>query len=256
MQVPVIRGLDPRKRIASVFLTPRCDMACRFCASEDGFSEMSYEEASGLLQALKGRVDSVVLGGGEPFLWPHDLQKLAEFASEQGFIVQVCTNGVNLPSGFESVPGIHRYILPLESLDPDLHGRLRVLKGGGHYGLVLDRMRVLAMAGREFTLSTVVTRHNVGGLMDLAGWLREACRSGLKVHAWHLYRFLPVGRGGGANAGALAVDRDEYLLACRAVKAMNLPFAVYQRNDMQRSSTVEFFWFDQGRLCMGSETVQ
>ena len=33
MQVPNIQGLDPRKRIASLFLTPRCDMGCRFCAS-------------------------------------------------------------------------------------------------------------------------------------------------------------------------------------------------------------------------------
>lgn len=256
MQVPVIRSLDPRKRIASIFLTPRCDMACRFCASEDGFSEMSYEEAAELLQALKGQVDSVVLGGGEPFLWSHDLEKLAALGTDLGFTVQVCTNGVNLPSGFESIPGIHRYILPLESMDPDLHGRLRVLKKGGHFGLVLDRMRTLAQAGREFTLSTVVTHHNMAGLTDMANWLREACRTGLKVHAWHLYRFLPVGRGGEANARMLEVGREEYLHACRAVKAMGLPFTVYQRTDMQRSSTVEFFWFDQGRLCLGSEAVQ
>ncbi len=253
MQLPNVQRLDPRKRIASFFLTSRCDMGCRFCASETDFSVMSFDEAAALLSALKGRVDSVVLGGGEPLLWPHDLEKLACFASDLGLQVQVCTNGVNLPPGFETIAAIHRYILPLESLDPELHERLRVLDGGGHHGLVMARIRTLVEAGREFTLSTVVTRDNLIGLQDLAEWLAAECLSGLKLHAWHLYRFLPVGRGGAVNGQSLAVDRDEYLRACRALKAAGLPFAVYQRDDMQRASSVEFFWFQQGRLRMGSD---
>ncbi len=252
MQALDLHGLDPRKRIASLFLTPLCDMNCRFCASETDFDGMSFGQAAALLGALKGRVDSIVLGGGEPFLWPGDLEKLACFAADLGFQVQVCTNGVNLPPGFEKLPSISRYILPLESLDPGLHEGLRQLRGGGHHGLVLDRIRTLQRADRELTLSTVVTAKNLPGLQDLAEWLVAECLSGLKLHAWHLYRFLPVGRGGSPNGQELAVNREAYLKACRGLKAAGLPFTVFQREDMQHASTVEFFWFQQGQLRMGS----
>lgn len=252
MQALDLRGLDPRKHIASLFMTPLCGMHCRFCASETDFEVMSFDQAAALLVALRGRVDSVVLGGGEPFLWPNDLEKLTCFAADLGFQVQVCTNGVNLPQGFEQISSIGRYILPLESLDPGLHEGLRQLRGGGHHGLVLDRIRTLVQAERELTLSTVVTAENLPGLQDLAEWLVAECLSGLKLHAWHLYRFLPVGRGGAPNGQELAVDRDQYLKACRALKAAGLPFTIYQRDDMRRATSVEFFWFEQGRLRMGS----
>ncbi len=252
MVVLDLHGLDPRKRIASVFLTPLCDMVCRFCASESDFSVMSFDEAAALLSALKGRVESVVLGGGEPFLWPNDLEKLTCFAADLGFQVQVCTNGVNLPPGFEKIQSISRYILPMESLDPGLHEDLRLLPGGGHHSLILDRIQTLVQAGRELTLSTVVTRENLLGLQDMAEWLMAECISGMSLHAWHLYRFLPVGRGGAQNGQELEVDRDEYLRACRALKTAGMPFTVFQRDDMQKASTVEFFWFKQGKLRLGS----
>ncbi len=251
-----LRGLDPRKRIASLFLTPHCDMSCRFCASETDFAVMSFDEAASLLSALKGRVESVVLGGGEPFLWPNDLEKLTCFAADLGFQVQVCTNGVNLPVGFEKIQSISRYILPLESLDPSLHDGLRWLRGGGHHGLILDRIRTLVQAKRELTLSTVVTCENLPGLQDMAEWLVAEGLSGLNLHAWHLYRFLSVGRGGAPNGQELAVDRDQYQSACRALKAAGLPFTIYQRDDMQRASTVEFFWFEKGRLRMGIDLAR
>lgn len=255
MQALELHGLDPRKRIASLFLTPLCDMSCRFCASETDFDVMSFDEAAALLGALKGRMDSIVLGGGEPFLWPNDLEKLTCFAADLGFQVQVCTNGVNLPQGFEKISSISRYILPLESLDSGLHDGLRVLPGGGHHGLVLERIRTLVHAKRELTLSTVVTDKNLPGLQDLAEWLVAECLSGLNLHAWHLYRFLPVGRSGTPNGQELAVDRDQYLAACQALKAAGLPFTIYQRDDMQRASTVEFFWFEKGRLRLGSDVT-
>ena len=256
MEVPILQGLDPRKRIASLFLTPLCDMGCRFCASETDFSAMSFDEATSLLSALRGRVDGVVLGGGEPFLWPHDLGKLACLASDMGFQVQVCTNGVNMPAGYERIEAIHRYILPLEAMDAGLHDSLRIRAGGGHHGIVMDRIQALARAGCEITISTVVTSKNIGELQAIAEWLAWQSMVGLKVHAWHLYRFLPVGRGGAPQGQELAVDREAYLQACDAMKSAGLPFPVLRRDDMTRASTVEFCWFEKGRLRLGSEGSQ
>lgn len=243
------------KRIASLFLLPRCDMACRFCASEADFSVMSFEQAAGLLASLRDAgVRSVVLGGGEPFLWPHGLARLGRRAHDHGLHVQVCTNGVALPDGFERIEGIDRFILPLESMDPALHDRLR-RHPAGHHRLVLRRLETLAGSARELTVSTVVTRENLEGLDEIAGFLQGLAARGARLHAWHLYRFLPVGRAGRRNADALEVSATEYRQACRRLKARTERFRVYRRDDMLRSSSVEFFWFENGRLRIGSQVA-
>jgi MoaA/NifB/PqqE/SkfB family radical SAM enzyme len=244
-----------RKRIASLFLLPQCDMTCRFCASEEDFSVMSFDQAANLLRALRERsIRNVVLGGGEPFLWPHGLERLSRVARELGFLVQICTNGVSLPAGFERIATVDRYILPVESMDAALHDGLRRHRRG-HHNVVLDRIAALAGSGRELTVSTVVTAENVDRLGEIADFLARERERGVALHAWHLYRFLPVGRGGAVHAGRLDVAREDYRRACAAVRRRDLGFRVYRRDDMRRSSTVEFFWFERGRLRTGSESL-
>ena len=243
------------KRVATLFLLPHCDMSCTFCASESGFSVMSFEEAAGLLRGLaRGPVRSVVLGGGEPFLWPHGLVRLARLGRSLGLLVQVCTNGVHLPRGFERLEGIDRYILPLESMVPLQHDALR-RHPRGHHAVVLQRIAELAGTGRQLTVSTVVTRANIGCLEAIADYLCGIRLRGVALHAWHLYRFLPVGRGGTVHATDLAVAEADYLRACETARSLARGFRVFRRPDMQRSSTVEYFWFERGRLRVGSEAI-
>jgi MoaA/NifB/PqqE/SkfB family radical SAM enzyme len=239
------------KTIASLFLLPQCDMSCRFCASEQDFSVMTFEQAVVLLQELRARsIRNVVLGGGEPFLWPHGLERLSRVASELGFLVQVCTNGVSLPEGFEQIRTIDRYLLPLESMDPERHNLLRRYKNG-HHAIALERIRKLAGSGRELTVSTVLTRENLDQLPALANHLSEAFRDGVAIHAWHLYRFLPVGRGGTPNAEDLGITHEAFLRVSAEIKRLPLGFPVFRRDNMLRSSSVEFFWFERGKLRIG-----
>jgi MoaA/NifB/PqqE/SkfB family radical SAM enzyme len=229
-------------------------MTCVFCASASDFSIMSFDQAVDLLGRLRRRsILNVVLGGGEPFLWPHGLERLVRVAQGLGFLVQVCTNGLSMPEGFESLAGIDRFILPLESMDPRVHDALRG-RSEGHHALVLRRIGALAGSGRELSVSTVVTRANVDRLNEIADYLTEVQTSGVAVHAWHLYRFLPVGRGGAVNAERLEVVRADYVRACREVQRRASGFRIFRRSNMLRSSTVEFYWFEKGQLRVGSET--
>ncbi len=247
--------LSSKKTIASLFLTPSCDMSCRFCASETDFSVVTFEQAVELLHGLARRsVQNVVFGGGEPYLWPYDLLGLTAVARELGFLVQVCTNGVSLPGGFERIPSVDRYLLPLESIDPRRHDSLR-RSPAGHHRIVLERVATLAGSGRELTVSTVVTRENLDELDEIARFLIEARRSGVAIHAWHLYRFLPVGRGGRTNAGRLGVSRELFRRACAGARREAGGIRVYRRDNMLRSSRVEFFWFERGQLQIGSRVV-
>jgi len=235
-----------------VFPLPVNDMRCRFCASERGFDVMSFVQARDLLLALRDAgFRNVVLGGGEPSLWPHDLGALARFAQERGFLVQLNTNALRVRPGFPRVPGIDRTILALEAADAALHDSLR-MASTSHHHVTLQRLDALAAAKQEVTISTVVTARNVHAVGGLARWLRRRESRGARIHAWHLYNFLPVGRGGRPHAQRLAVPEDRFLAACEIAKASGLPFPVYRRSHMFRSSTVEFFWYERGELAIGS----
>ncbi len=216
---------------------------------------MSFEQAVELLRVLRQRsLRNVVLGGGEPFLWPHGLERLTGVAKRLGFLVQVCTNGVAVPAGFESIPTVDRYLLPVESADPRRHDALRRLRG--HHRIVVDRIRALAGSGCQLTVSTVVTRENIDELQAIADCLLDVRDSGVALHAWHLYRFVPVGRGGARHRARLGVTRPAFLRACASARRRAAGVTVFRRDNMLRSSAVEFFWFERGTLQVGSHALR
>jgi MoaA/NifB/PqqE/SkfB family radical SAM enzyme len=139
-------------------------------------------------------------------------------------------------------------------MDPAIHDGLRA-HPAGHHRLVLDRIDTLAGSGRQLTVSTVVTRDNIDRLAEVGEFLAHSTARGVDVHAWHLYRFLPVGRSGSRNANRLSITHGEFASACARARNPRLPFRVYRRDNMLRSSSVEFFWFENGRLEVGSDAA-
>ncbi len=230
-------------------------MTCTFCVTEDNFAPMGFDEAVALLEHLVEReVRTVVFGGGEPFAWSGDVVRLAREAKARDLIVQVGTNGIALPDGYADLDCFDRWVLPLESTDPAVHDELRYHKAG-HHSLVLDRLRELQRAARSVTVSTVLTNVNVAGLGDLARFLDDYHAAGRNVHAWHLYQFLPLGRGGRRNRDALEISPEAYMEASAEIQALGLPFRVFRRTDMYRSRAVEFYWSNRGRIVSGSEAL-
>lgn len=239
-------------RIAVLFLQPRCNMHCTFCITEDNFDAMTFEQAAHLLRELKrgGTVRSVVLGGGEPFDWPHDLIALGRFGRSLGLLMQVGTNGIAMPEGIERLDAFDRYVLPLESVDPDAHNAMRLYRGR-HHGIIMARLEALRLAGCSVTLSTVVTQQNVDHVPDVGRFLGRYAAAGGRVHAWHLYQFLAQGRGGSVNAPDLTLPECVYEAVCAQAESLDLPFPIYRRADMYRSRTVDFFWVEHGAVRCG-----
>lgn len=232
--------------IAVVMLEPRCNMQCLFCITENTIQSVSYAKALELLEWLQERnFKSVVLGGGEPFLWKGNVIRLAHAAKEMGWEVQVGTNGTLLPEGFEQVEFIDRYVLPLDAATAADNDNLR-LYYRSHHALILGRLQKLKSAGKEVTLSTIVTAQNILGLKSLADFFRDYVESGGLIHAWHLYQFLPEGRGGKPNQSTFTVSEADYNQACAEMKKENLPFKIFKRRDMYHSTSVDFFWRTKG----------
>jgi len=241
-------------RVAVVFLQPQCNMHCTFCITEDNFNAITFEQATNLLDALKGggTVRSVVLGGGEPFDWPHDVMALGRYGRSLGLLMQVGTNGIALPEGFEHLDAFDRYVLPLESVDPGPHNAMRLYRGR-HHSIIMDRLESLRTVRGSVTISTVITQRNVEHVVDVGRFLGEYVQRGGNVHAWHLYQFLPIGRGGALNEIDLAIPEYLYQSTCEQAESLGLPFRLYRRSDMYHSRTVEFFWVERGRVRWGGE---
>ena len=241
-------------RIGVVFLHPACNMHCSFCVTDDNMDTMSFADAQRLLAYIRARgIDSIVLGGGEPFAWPHDTLRLAAWARSQGFFVQVGTNGVAMPESREQLDLIDRYVLPLDAADAPVHDQSRRY-GAGHHQLVLRRLHALRAVGKSVTVSTVVNARNVAHLPSLAAYLTEYVDGGGALHAWHLYKFLPEGRGGSLHADEFAIDGAVYDAACNDAKSRCRGFRTYKRRDMRHSKSVDFFWQRRSQIRVGSET--
>ncbi len=252
---PPVRGAE--RRIAVVFLHGGCAMGCLFCVSDTALEGMPPALFGRTLDLLEDRgFEEVVIGGGEPTEWPHDWRTAARAAKARGFVVQLGTNGRLLPPEYTGFDAVDRFVLPLDGATAETHDRLRPSGprgAGGHHRLILRRLEELRAAGREVTVSTVVNALNVREIGGIAARLNRLVENGGRLHAWHLYRFLPAGRGGARHAADLALSGAAYDAAVALARAAAPDLTVYKRPDMRHSRTVDFFWNRNGAVVTGSE---
>lgn len=247
-QIDYTIDIPAKTKVAAILLTPKCNMTCSFCVTEDDFQALPFADAVALLDALNvAGVNKLVFGGGEPFYWPHDVSQLARAAKQRGFFVQVGTNGILLPDDFAELDAIDRFILPIESLSTGPHNRMRLYKHR-HQQLILERLLALSRKGRSVTLSTVITQDNHQEVETLAAYLKQHQAEYGNIHAWHLYQFLPFGRGGARNQQRLQVPESVYFEVVEQVRQHQLPFTVFQRAQMYQSKEVSFFCYRDGKV--------
>ena len=89
--------LDYPQHLASIFWFAKCNMACPYCYNPQIVRDtgtISLEEALHFLQSRQGRLDSVVLSGGECTLYPH-LEHFCEAIKALDYKVKIDTNGSN-----------------------------------------------------------------------------------------------------------------------------------------------------------------
>ena len=106
------------------------------------------------------------------------------------------------------------------------------------------------------TISTIVTKPNLNSVGSVGEFLGDYISRGGQVHAWHIYKFLPQGRGGTSHESELTVTEAEYDHAYNQAKSLNLPVRLFMRRDMYHSKEVDFFWVENGVIRQGSEIAE
>lgn len=102
--------LDYPDHLAAIIFTQGCNFRCHFCYNpmlvlpqtgkdveiekEKGFSPLSTEDLFLFLRERYGRLEGVVITGGEPTIHP-DLPEFIKQIKEIGYLVKLDTNGTN-----------------------------------------------------------------------------------------------------------------------------------------------------------------
>lgn len=103
--------LDYPDKVAAIIFTPGCNMRCRFCHNKEFVlpeeiakirtSFIAEKTVLNFLRSRKGKLDGVVISGGEPTVQPN-LRQFIEKVRAMGFLVKLDTNG-NLPDVLKSL---------------------------------------------------------------------------------------------------------------------------------------------------------
>ncbi len=225
-----------------------CNMHCDFCITDGSLGSWTAAEADSIRELVKReRFSSIILGGGEPLLWREGVFHLAGNLHVAGFETQLGTNGIALEKGFEFREEVDRYILPLDGPDPETHEKVRKYHGG-HHALIRDRIETCLKAGKSLTLSTVVSKVNFYKIQELAMKISDWQTRWPHIHAWHLYKFVPAGRGGEKNAENLTIPSSAFDDCVQKIRALVPIVQVFKRSDLFHSQNVEFFWKEDGDM--------
>lgn len=144
----------------SLFVTRGCNLHCPHCATDGGIpagSELTEAELHDLLdQAHAAGLFSLSISGGEPLTRP-DLIPLLARADALGLPVTLLTNGLLLDEAtLGRIPGNVFFLVSLDGLDEEYD----YFRGRNNHTVIMQTIRLLQAAGREFALTCMFTKKN------------------------------------------------------------------------------------------------
>ncbi|MBI0445381.1 GTP 3',8-cyclase MoaA [Deinococcus sp. DB0503] len=197
-----------------ISVTDRCNLRCTYCMPAEVFGPdyaflprtelLTFEEIERLARAFVDLgVRKLRLTGGEPLLrrdLPELVARLGRIAGVED--IALTTNGLLLPrlAGDLEGAGLKRVTVSLDSLDPEVFGRMNGLNV--HPQRVLDGIEAALQAGLSVKVNTVVQRGvNDTGLRELWLALREQA-------VVRFIEFMDVGNHNGWNLDAVVPSRE------------------------------------------------
>ncbi len=161
-----------------------CMLRCQMCQKwkEDpgtvGFSQPSIEQWKIFIRQLRDLVDvgfEIDFGGGEA-LMRHDVLELVSYAKSLGFRNAIASNGYLIDETMAKRivdSGLDSIVLSLDSLKPEVHDRMRGVKGVAQK--VINAIRYLRKYSKDIHIGicTIILEQTLDGLLDLADWVNN-----------------------------------------------------------------------------------
>lgn len=147
--------LDFPEKIAAIVFTMGCNFRCGYCHNPELINgEAKIEEVFEFLKTRQGKLDGVVITGGEPCL-QKDLPEFIKQVKELGFAVKLDTNG--------SFPEMLEKVLPdLDYVAMDIKAPLekysRIVNVDVDTSKILKSIEVLKNGGVDYEFRTTVVK--------------------------------------------------------------------------------------------------
>ncbi|MDO8602991.1 MAG: radical SAM protein [Candidatus Omnitrophota bacterium] len=159
-----------------------CMLKCQMCHKwqDDpgtiGFSQPTTDEWKMFIRQLRDLVDEgfeIDFGGGEA-LMRNDVLDLVSYAKSLGFRNAIASNGylINEDMAKRIVDsGLDSIVLSLDSLKPEVHDRMRGVKGVTER--VFKAIEFLRKYSKDIHIGicTIIMEQSLGGIIDLAEWV-------------------------------------------------------------------------------------
>ena len=147
--------LDFPEKIAAIVFTMGCNFRCGYCHNPELINgEAKIEEVFEFLKTRQGKLDGVVITGGEPCL-QKDLPEFIKQVKELGFAVKLDTNG-SFPEMLEKV------LLDLDYVAMDIKAPLekysQIVNVDVDTSKILKSIEVLKNGGVDYEFRTTVVK--------------------------------------------------------------------------------------------------
>ena len=181
--------------VVSYTITKACNLQCSHChvsAREAMPNELNLQEA---MQTIDEMADlgtrALIFSGGEPLLRKNFVLSLAEYCQDAGIIPAILTNGVLLNSKVAwelKDAGILAVGLPIDSIDPATHDKLRNVPGS--FDSAVKAIGVCLDIDLEVVVTTMALKSTFEEIPRRIDFIAD-----LGVDEFAVYDLIPVGRG-------------------------------------------------------------
>jgi radical SAM protein with 4Fe4S-binding SPASM domain len=181
------RYLEPRLRELWVHTNNSCNLACEHClvsSGPEGDRGLPGDRLAALIdEAAALGVERFYFTGGEPFVRPDMFDQVERVTVRHGRELRVLTNGLLFHGALlERLRAQDARRLHLQvSLDGATAATNDPLRGSGSFERIVSGIRRLVDSGFAPTVATVVTRENVGQMVDLVRLVGDLRAAGLHL---------------------------------------------------------------------------
>lgn len=159
-------------------VTFNCNLKCRNChAWKYGREAMGVAEGKDYITKLMEWIKHpfyLSFSGGEPLLLGQDLFNMIKFASMNGVLTNITSNGTLINNSVkQSLVDSRLYSLniSLDSLNPDVHDSIRGKKGT--YKKVMKGVSLMKSSNVKLNISTTIMEENYKDLLELVKWVGQ-----------------------------------------------------------------------------------
>ncbi|WDV47817.1 radical SAM protein [Clostridiaceae bacterium M8S5] len=205
----------------AIELTDVCNLACKHCYREAGYSGkfIDFESLKTTILQLKDKgLKLVEVTGGEPTLHPQ-FNEIVQFLCDNLSLVAILTNGTNITGEMMKVFKKNKnklmFNISLDSSSPVFHDKFRGKKGA--WETTVNALKDISAIPAMTRIAMSVTPEN---MFDIENTIKVAQENGAKSVAWEVSN--TNGRGSSISWGR--VSKNNYNNFVRQSKALQIKY--------------------------------